>query len=510
MIPGSAWISSLGVCLCFLLIDLTPEQNRGKQIFLNGISARGNEITARLGSDSAPVPAAVLPCASCHGRDGHGRPEGGIAPSDITWDVLTKPYTVTNASGRQRSPYTEPLLKRAIIIGVDSSGNPLQGAMPRFQLKPSDMNDLIAYLQVLGLETDPGITGSEVYLGVVLAPGPRLAESRAAVRLVLEAWQRDVNNKGGIFGRNLELRFLEPPEDSAARIAALREFVTREPVFALLASTIAGVDREMAAFVAEQELPVVGAFGLYPQTASPGNRYLFYLQPGIAEQGRALIIFANRRLGRAPRYTAIVEAADPLSTAAVEAVKTYCAGVGWGPMQEIQAGDVLTGKWQPAGTDEVLILAPNTLAKLLESDNHSIQKTQYLVPAALLNIDLSTLSEELRSRIFISYPALPSDGNVEGRVFYRKLMAGSSNAGHRLPIQWAALTSARLLDFAMENCGRGLNRENLIEALEGVYRYSSGLAPDVSFSPNRRIGSTGSHVAAANHLDQAEWIDPEL
>jgi hypothetical protein len=175
-------------------------------------------------------------------------------------------------------------------------------------------------------------------------------------------------------------------------------------------------------------------------------------------------------------------------------------------MQEIQAGDVLTGKWQPAGMDEVLILAPNTLAKLLESDNHSIQKTQYLVPAPLVNIDLSTLSEELRSRIFISYPALPSDGNDEGRVFYRNLIP---NADQHLPIQRPALTSARLLAFAMENCGRGLNRENLIEALEGAYQYSSGLAPDVSFSPKRRIGSTGSHIAAANHLDRAEWIDPE-
>jgi len=510
MIPNSAWISSIVVCLCVPVNDLTPEQNRGKQIFLNGISARGNEITALLGIDSAPVPAAVLPCASCHGRDGGGRTEGGIAPSDITWDVLTKPYMVTNASGRQRSPYTEPLLKQAITMGVDSSGNPLQGAMPRFQLKLSDMDDLMAYLQVLGSETDPGITGSELYLGVVLAPGPRLAESRAALRLVLEAWQRHINSKGGIFGRDLKLRFLEPPEDSAARIAALREFVTREPVFALLASTIAGVDREMAALVAEQGLPVVGAFSLYPQTASPVNRYLFYLQPGLAEQGRALVIFANRRLGHAPHYTAIVEAADPLSPAAVEAVKSFSAGLGCEPMQEIQADDVLTGKWRPAGMDEVLILAPNTLAKVLESDNHSIQKTQYLVPAPLVDIDLSTLSEELRARIFISYPALPSDGNDEGRVFYRNLMAESLNADQHLPIQWTALTSARLLAFAMENCGRGLNRENLIEALEGAYHYSSGLAPDVSFSPNRRIGSTGSHIAAANYLDRAEWIDPEL
>src|SRR5437016_12365688 len=112
--------------LCIVLAaGLTPEQHRGKQIFLSGTSARGDEITARLGRDNSSVPAAILPCASCHGRDGRGRPEGGVAPSNITWDVLTKPYSVTSAAGRRRSPYTDALLNRAILVGVGSSGNPL-------------------------------------------------------------------------------------------------------------------------------------------------------------------------------------------------------------------------------------------------------------------------------------------------------------------------------------------------------------------------------------------------
>src|SRR5260370_21499837 len=115
-------------------------------------------------------------------------------------------------------------------MGVDSSGNPLQTAMPRFQLKLTDLDDLIAYLHVLGAETDPGITDSELRLGVVLAAGPWFAETRAAVRFVLEAWQRDINARGGIFVRKLVLRFLDPPDNSGARIASAREFIERSSI----------------------------------------------------------------------------------------------------------------------------------------------------------------------------------------------------------------------------------------------------------------------------------------
>ena len=33
-----------------------------------------------------------MACANCHGFDGQGKPEGGITPSNLTWEVLSKPY----------------------------------------------------------------------------------------------------------------------------------------------------------------------------------------------------------------------------------------------------------------------------------------------------------------------------------------------------------------------------------------------------------------------------------
>src|SRR5262249_55449649 len=122
---------------------------------------------------------------------------------------------------------------------------------------------------------------------------------------------------------------------------------------------------------------------------------------------------------------------------------------------------------------------------------------------------LSALPEDLRSRIAVAYPTLPSDETSDGVSYFRKLMTGNSNAKHHVAAQWTALASARLLTYALEKAGRDLNRQQLIELLEGIYQFPTGLSPALSFGPNRRIGSTGSHIVQANHLDQpGKWVEP--
>jgi mono/diheme cytochrome c family protein len=63
---------------------------RGKQIYLEGTSAGGGTIEAVVGDEAVTLPASAVPCASCHGPDGRGRPEGGVLPPDIRWQELTK------------------------------------------------------------------------------------------------------------------------------------------------------------------------------------------------------------------------------------------------------------------------------------------------------------------------------------------------------------------------------------------------------------------------------------
>src|SRR5207245_4368783 len=142
--------------------------------------------------------ASVLPCASCHGHDGEGRPEGGVTPSAITWERLTKPYGREQEGGRSHPPYTEASLARAITDGVDPGGNRLQVAMPRYRMSAADLADLIAFLHRLGGDADPGVSDGALVLGTFVPErGPRAAIGET-MRSVLAAQFARVNAEGGV------------------------------------------------------------------------------------------------------------------------------------------------------------------------------------------------------------------------------------------------------------------------------------------------------------------------
>ncbi|MEP7339356.1 MAG: ABC transporter substrate-binding protein, partial [Acidobacteriota bacterium] len=305
--------------------ELTPQEKRGQQIYLKGTSPSdrvGQEITATLNQYGAAVSASSLPCASCHGVDGRGKPEGGITPSNITWEALTKPYGAADVNGRQHPPYTERWLKRAITLGVDAAGNPLHTAMPRYQMSLRDAEDLIAYLKRLGRNAEPGVTENTIRIGVILPPVARAAEMNRAVKGLLAGYFDEINRGGGIFARKVEVRFIESPDSPEATATVVRAALDQEQLFALIGNSLSGADEAIARLAEEKEIPLFGAFSLHSMSQAPPNRFVFYLLGGLNEQARALAVFAAKELANKDSRAAIVDFDDQLSRAAAEAINS--------------------------------------------------------------------------------------------------------------------------------------------------------------------------------------------
>src|SRR6185369_4920456 len=193
--------------------QLTEQEKRGKFIYLRGASPSGKEITCYLGDGTMEVPAAAMLCANCHGFDGRGNPEGGVVPSDITAEALTKSYGVTHASGRKHPAYTDRALAMAVTRGVDPAGNKLPNTMPRYWMAPEDLTDLVAYMKRLGKDQDPGLTETSIRIGTIVAGTGPMAEMGQAMKETLGAYFEEVNAQGGIYNRKIELRVTNSPAD---------------------------------------------------------------------------------------------------------------------------------------------------------------------------------------------------------------------------------------------------------------------------------------------------------
>ncbi|MBA3243376.1 MAG: ABC transporter substrate-binding protein [Acidobacteria bacterium] len=481
---------------------LTAQERRGKAVYLRGESPSGGEVVAAIGE--IEVPGSTVNCAGCHGLKGEGKTEGGVTAGGLAWSNLIKPYGHTHPSGRKHGPFNESSFIRAVTGGVDPGGNELMAAMPRYRMPAADMADLIAYLKRIETDRDPGVGDDAVKVGTLLPSTGPLAETGAAMRDVLAAYFEDVNSRGGVYNRKVELRVAEMGTNAANTAANVKSFSEREQVFALVGGFSAGADVELAALAAEQELPLVGPSTLMTQTASPVNRQVFYLMPGVAEQSRALVNFAAERPGLKKSKLFVAYPETELARAAAAAIEDQAKKAGWGASQVVRVGYARAGfdaaqlvrRLKQEGAEVLFFLGSNgeDSALIKEAATASWTPNVFLL-GVFAGSDLTgAVTTGFRDKIFLSFPTLPSDITPAGMAEFRALHEKYKFAPRHVASQLSAFAAAKVFVESLKRAGRELTRERFVAALEGLYDYETGVMPRLTFGPNRRVGAAGASV----------------
>lgn len=495
---------------------LTPNERRGKEIYLHGTSASGREITALLGE--IEVPASTVPCAGCHGLRGEGKTEGGVTAGNLTWSNLIKPYGHTHPSGRKHGPFTESAFIRAVVNGIDPAGTNLVVAMPRFKLTAEDMADLIAYVKRLDTDLDPGLTDNTITVGVVLPSSGALADTSAAMKDVFNAYFDDVNSRGGIFSRKIQVRFADAGAGGAATASIAQRFAQKEQVFAFVGGLSAGADEQLAAVARNDEIPFIGPSTLLPQIDNPVNRYLFYLLPGVAEQSAALVNFAAAQSELQQASLAILNAENPLGTAAAAAAEDRAKKLGrvvkvkqsfaWdnfdvkGVVQELKSKNV----------GAVFLFSTGSEAADLLREAAAVGLTPHLFTLGLMaGKDLPNVGPEFKDKVYLAFPTVPSDISKDGLAEFGALHEKYKFASRHTAAQLSAFAAAKVFVEALTRAGKDLSRDKLITTLEGFYEYDTGVTPRITFGPNRRVGAAGAYVLSLEDVKQgvagtSRWV----
>ena len=459
---GSAWAQ--------VPAKFTAAEERGRQIYLTGESATGAAIQAEISGGA--VAGSMMPCGTCHGRDGKGTSEGGVTPSSIRWNDLARPYEVTSASGRKHAAYDERLFARALTVGLDPAGNRLDQAMPRFRIGTQDANDLVAWLKRIGENTAEGISGDGIVVGALL---PLDAGSNGeAMRAALAAYFEQVNRAGGIYGRRIDFRAVGLTGDRARRLEEARAFVESARPFTLVASYVSGFEREFAATLRQRELPLVGAFTPWPVQEDPPNPEVFYLDGGLRGQAEALARFAVARFADGPKRMAIAAGTEEIYRQAALAAEGVIKGAGWA----VDSASKLA-----------LVLRPVEGSGLLNDAG-----VRFLLPGVLAGEGTMESAAAREERLFLAYPTLPSDYEAGASDEYAALAERAGLPRKFVSAQLMALASARLLVEGLEHGGRDLSRGKLVDALENLFEFHTGFTAPLTFGPNRRIGYTGARI----------------
>jgi ABC-type branched-subunit amino acid transport system substrate-binding protein len=484
---------------------LTAQESRGKQIYLQGTSPSGKEILAYVGDSALEVPGSVMACANCHGLAGQGKVEGGISPSNVTWEALTKPYGVTHVNGRKHPAYTGRGLELAITRGLDPAGNKLLAAMPRYQMSKEDLDDLVVYLKRLGTDVDPGISETKIVIGIAFPTAGPLGELAQTVRDTITAVFAETNAQGGIYSRQLELKSVAAADTKAVSRADLEKLIDDERVFALTGVLLAGVEDQLVPLLAQQEVPLIGPLTLDPKIGTPLNRQIFYLLAGSAGQARALISFAAKKEEFKPLTIAVVHSPNELSLSVVEAVKEQSQKEQLTTPQIFEyapgsfAAAEMVARLKQAKTTAVLFqgATPDLMALLNEAAN--VNWFPYVfVQSGVATPALYEAPAGFEGKIFCTFPTAPADQTQEALKEFRALGEKYKLPQKHYSAQISAFSGTKVLLEALKRAGKDLSREKLIQTLEGFYNYQTGLTPPLSYGPNRRIGAMGAYVVTIN------------
>ena len=481
--------------------SLTASERRGKEIYLRGNSLSGREITGRIGE--VEVPGSTVSCGGCHGLRGEGKTEGSVTAGNLTWPNLLKPYGHTHPTGRTHGPFNESSFIRAVINGIDSSNNELLAAMPRYNLSASDMSDLIAYLKRIDSDLDPGLTDSSVRVGFVLNSQGPLADASAAMKDVFNAYFDDLNNRGGVFNRRIELKIADAGAGGAAIVGVAQKFAGDEQIFAFVGGMTAGIDNEIATFARAEEMPFIGPSTLLPHTENPVNRYLFYLLPGITEQAASLVNFATAHTDLRNASLAIVHSDHVLGNAPAVAAEAQAKKLG----RELARKQVYTSNSFDAARIVADLKARNAGAvfffgsgkeqsSLLAEAEAAGWTPHVFFLGVMAGKDLPASAGAFKNKIFMGMPNLPADFTPEAVAEFRSLQEKYKFAQRHPASQRAAFAAAKVFVEALTRAGKDLSREKLITTLEGLYEFETGVTPRITFGPNRRIGVAAAHVVA--------------
>jgi ABC-type branched-subunit amino acid transport system substrate-binding protein len=404
--------------------------------------------------------------------------------SGITLSVQALPLSLSESAG-----------KRLYRDGLAASDEPIMARV--------GASNMVLPANRLAEDRGPGLTPDSLYLGTLLpATGP-LSEEGATVAAVLNGCVARINEAGGIHGRQLRLTILDPGADRASAEKALDRLIDEEQVFALIAPLAPALDVDLAVRLEEAGIPLIGPLSL--QGTPHASRQIFEPLPGLREQLIALAEYAGASLRVLQGPTLIAYPDESGQRLAAQELSRYLQGHAWQKVR-LQAYDP-TRDDLPLGSRSVFYLGSSSGFSLLAERLQTAGQVPYLFATSnQVAGNLMQVPSGFSRRVFLAYPFVPSDWTLAGRLALTQLREHQGLGGQHAVLQVGAFSSMMLLSEGMKQAGRDASREKLVNALEGLHDFDTGLTPLMSFGPGRRLGLSGAHIVTVDLPNQRFYL----
>jgi branched-chain amino acid transport system substrate-binding protein len=351
-----------------------------------------------------------------------------------------------------------------------------------------------------------GITDDVIRIGIhapVTGAAPFPQNSFEEGRQVYWRW---LDDKGGVFGRRVEVVFYDDKFDPTTAVQVCKRMVETDKVFLLIGGGGADQITQCARYAHSVGVPYLSA-GVN-EAGLDGVRAYFALSPTYAQQSPMLAQLIRKRFAGKKVALAVADSAsfNDAHAATVNAFKQAGLQIVYDQRipKSANQGQALTiaNNMRTSGAEVVYFLSsPTTFLNVAAAGAGQGYRPQYVGPG--ITSGLQTVASvgcaadrSVDKAIFLSpFPQLDAIDKMDPE-YQRAYRAQNGKAGDDIGIALWGLS--KTLHSMFQAAGKDMSRQSFVATLESGKSFGGGVYPPVKYSAANHFGGSQVHAVQAD------------
>lgn len=367
------------------------------------------------------------------------------------------------------------------------------------------VGDLFVY-NIQGREVPRGVSDHSIRIGLSAAFKGAAKELGRSMQTGIEARFKELNDAGGVHGRQLVLTALNDGYEPELAVANVERFLDPEKgVFAMLGNVGTPTASAILNTILEKQLilfaPLTGADLLRRE---PPDRYVFNYRASYADETAAIIKYFVEVKNLAPQQIAVLYQDDQFGRDGLRGVVNALDGYGVTLDQiatetyarnstNVSKAVALMGP-KAAEIEAIVIIGTYATSAEFTREMRALDYTGEFANVSFVGTNaLAELFQEMGdamgSGVIITQVVPMFDGYASGTIAYRNALEKYFPSEEPGFVSLEGYIAASIFIEALQNSGRYFDTESFIGSLESIQDLDLGIGSDISYHPSDHQGS---------------------
>ncbi len=360
----------------------------------------------------------------------------------------------------------------------------------------------------------PGVDDTSIKIGLLTDFSGPGKHPGSKIYQATKVWMNDVNARGGVHGRKLELYIGDHGWDPSRGMAEAKRLISEHDVFMFINTAGSAVNMAVIPLMQKEGIPSVGAMAVSRLIFEPPKKYVFYTLTDTNRMFRVLLDYIVLDLKDKKPKVAIIFQDDAWGKDGQRGLQIGAKKYGFELVAQESykrgsvdfSSQVLNSR--KAGADYIFHAGfSGAMAGIMQEAAKINYKPKFVGETGNMTFTMLKLAGNLAKDQLFGYPCAVDGDTGAGMKMVKQLadkylpaVDSQFKPGDRLdPNYIIAYISGMITEQVLKDSGRDLTREKFVKAAENLKDFETGgIFGPISYGPGDRDGGGWTRVYKAD------------